>query len=235
MNHETYMRPLAAALAGVFLVSACATNPDGTYRLDERATGALIGAAAGCALGAAANGSKGCLAGAVVGAAAGFLISWYFESKKLADAKQVNAEYERQTKRVKGKGRTQTDVPKDEVVPVKFETQIKNLATDAQGQKEIEVTSNTDLVGYGDDVPQVRQRYAIYDENNKLVDEKVEAVAAVDGAGRYQTTSKFKLPADAKGKNYTVKTALETNEKTYKENTYKISLLDGQLIMLAAL
>jgi hypothetical protein len=59
-------------------------------------------------------------------------------------------------------------------------------------------------------------------------------MAAVDGAGRYQTSSKFKLPADAKGKNYTVKTTLVSNDKTYKENTYKVSMLDGQLQLAAA-
>ena len=57
----------------------------------------------------------------------------------------------------------------------------------------------------------------------------------MDGAGRYQTSSKFKLPAEAKGKNYTVKTALVSNNKTYKENTYKVVILDGQTMMVAAL
>ena len=66
-------------------------------------------------------------------------------------------------------------------------------------QREVQVTSNTDLIGYGDKAPEVTQKYAIYDENNKLVEEKSERVAAVDGAGRYQTDSKFKLPASAKG------------------------------------
>jgi uncharacterized protein YcfJ len=225
-------RPLALAVAGAFLVSACATNPDGSYRMDDRATGALIGAVAGCAVGAAANGSKGCAVGAAVGATAGFLIGWYFESKKIADAKQVNAEYERQIK-ASGKGKS-TALPKNEVVPAKFETNVQSTPPDSSGQKEIQVTSNTDLVGYGDKVPNVQQKYAIYDENNKLVEEKTEKMAAVDGAGRYQTSSKFKLPADAKGKNYTVKTTLVSNDKTYKENTYKVSMLDGQLQLAAA-
>ena len=83
-------------------------------------------------------------------------------------------------------------------------------------------------------MPEVQQIYAIYDEKNHLVEEKTEKVAAVNGAGRYQTNSKFKLPADAKGKNYTVKTTLVANNKTYKENTYKVSFLDGQ-VQLAAL
>lgn len=232
MHLHVVKRPLALAVASIFLLSACATNPDGSYKMDDRATGALIGAVAGCALGAAVDGGKGCAVGAAVGATAGFLIGWYFESKKLADAKQVNAEYERQVKTAK-KGKAVVP-PKNAVVPAKFETKVNATPTGTAGEKEIQVTSNTDLVGYGDKVPNVQQKYAIYDENNKLVEEKTEKLAAVDGAGRYQTSSKFKLPADANGKNYTVKTTLVSNDKTYKENTYKVSMFDGQPVLLAA-
>jgi len=235
MRISSIQRPIAAAVAGVFLLSACVTNPDGSYTLDDKATGALIGAAAGCAVGAAANGAKGCAVGAAVGAAAGFMIGWYFESKKIADAKQVNAEYEKQVK-TKGKGKNKAEpLPKNEIVPVKFDSKVNSGKTEKSGEREVVVTSNTDLVGYGDKVPMVQQKYAIYDEKNNLVEEKTEKIAAVDGAGRYQTSSKFKLPADAKGKNYTVKTALVTDNKTYKENTYKVTLLGDQTIMLAAL
>lgn len=233
MRLNTIKRPLAAGVASIFLLSACVTNPDGSYTMDDRATGALIGAAAGCAVGAAAKGAKGCMVGAAVGAAAGFMIGWYFESKKLADAKQVNAEYEKQIK-TSGKGKMEA-LPKTAVVPAKFETKIQSSPPDQSGQKEVQVTSNTDLVGYGDKVPVVQQKYAIYDEKNNLVEEKTENVAVVDGAGRYQTNSKFKLPADAKGKKYTVKTTLVSNDKTYKENTYKVTMLDNQTMVLAAL
>ncbi|MDP3537522.1 MAG: glycine zipper domain-containing protein [Azonexus sp.] len=233
MSISSLKRPVAAAVAGIFLLSACATNPDGSYKMDDRATGALIGAAAGCAVGAAAKGAQGCAVGAAVGAAAGFLIGWYFESKKVADAKQVNNEYEQQSK-LKGKAKGEP-VPKNEVVPAKFESKVTTAAPDQSGQKEIQVTSNTDLVGYGDKVPELQQKYAIYDEKNNLVEEKTEKLAAVDGAGRYETSSKFKLPAEAKGKKYTVKTTLVSNNKTYKENTYKVTELDGQRLILAAL
>ena len=232
MSMSIAMKPLATAIAGVFMLTACVTNPDGSYKLDEKATGALIGAAAGCAVGAAAKGAKGCLVGAAVGAAAGFLVSWYFESKKIADAQQVNAEYEKQAK-TKGKGKAEP-IPKNDVVPVKFDSRLQASAPDSSGQKEVQITSSTDLVGYGDKVPVVQQKYAIYDEGNNLVDEKTENLAAVDGAGRYQTNSKFKLPADAKGKKYTVKMALVSNGKTYKEGTYKVVLLDGQTTMMVA-
>ena len=223
-NSRFTLRRSAAALASVILVTACATNPDGSTRMDDRATGALLGAAAGCAIGAAVDGSKGCLVGAAAGAAAGFLIGWYFESKRIATAKEVNAEYQK-------KGQV---VPKNDVKPAKFDTFVKPGVPDKDGQREVQVTSNTDLIGYGDKAPEVTQKYAIYDENNKLVEEKSERVAAVDGAGRYQTDSKFKLPASAKGKKYTVKTSLVANNQTYKENSYKVSLLDdGFMIAMA--
>jgi hypothetical protein len=120
------------------------------------------------------------------------------------------------------------------VVPASFNTKVTTAAPDASGQKEVQLTSNTDMIGYGDKVPEVQQKYAIYDENNKLVEERTEKVAAVDGAGRYQSNSKFKLPAEAKGKTYTVKTALVSDNKTYKENSYKVAFAgDGHLIVLA--
>ena len=109
MQFNTIKRPIAAGVAAIFLLSACATNPDGSYKMDEKATGALIGAAAGCAIGAAAKGAQGCVVGAAVGAAAGYLIGWYFESKKLADAQVVNNEYERQIK-TSGKGKNKAEL-----------------------------------------------------------------------------------------------------------------------------
>jgi len=231
MNFKNTKSPLAAALAGVFILSACATNPDGSYKYDARATGALIGALTGCALGAATHGGKGCATGAVVGAAAGFLIGWYFESKKTSTAEQINAEYENGTRNRS----ISSEPPKDGIVPAKFDTTVSTGQTDSSGQREIQVTSNTDLIGYGDRVPEVEQRYAIYDEKNNLLEEKTEKLTSVDGAGRYQTHSKFKLPAESKGKSYTVKTTLVTNQKDYKENTYKVTLNNSLPVQLASI
>lgn len=262
MNPSYLRRPIAAAIALVFLAtsSGCATNPDGSFKknadgtfvVDDKAKGALIGAAAGCALGSATG--AGCAKGAVVGAVAGALIGWYFESKKIASAAEVNKEYAAAATTSKAppsskkappprKGAAPTpaksDVatispPKKDVVPASFSTKVTTAPPDASGQKEVQLTSSTDMIGYGDKVPEVQQKYAIYDENNKLVEEKTEKVAAVDGAGRYQTNSKFKLPAEAKGKTYTVKTTLVSNNKTYKENSYKVAFADdGRVIALA--
>lgn len=223
MIFDRSIRPIAAGLAGLVFLSACATNPDGTFRLDEKATGALIGAAAGCAIGAATakKGAQGCVAGAVVGAAAGYLIAWYFESKKIADARTVNREYENQAKA--GKITKSDKPPKSEITPAKFESKLTQTKHDASGGKEVQITSSTDLIGYGDRVPEVQQKYALYDESNNLLEERTEKLAAVDGAGRYQTNSKFKLPDDAKARNYTIKTTLISNNKEFKQRSYKVA------------
>lgn len=216
-------RPIAAMVALSLLTAGCVTNPDGSITLDDKAKGALLGAAAGCGIAVAAG--QECAQGAVVGAVAGFLIGWYFESKKLADAKVVNQEYTK----------SKVIPPKNDIVPAAFTTKVADSPVDADGQKEVKITSNTDMIGYGDKVPEVQQKYALYDENNKLVDEKTEKLASVDGAGRYQSTSKFKLPAEAKGKGYTVKTSLVSNKKTYKENSYKVAFDNNGHVMVLAM
>jgi hypothetical protein len=214
---------VATTVAASILLSACATNPDGSSKLDDKAKGALFGAAAGCAV--ASLSGNDCVKGAVVGAVAGFVIAWYFESKKVADGDEVNAEYKKRG----------TKVPKTEVVPASFKSNVKQSPPDASGQREVQITSNTDLIGYGDKVPDIQQKYAIYDEKNKLVEERTEKLAAVDGAGRYQTKSKFKLPANAKGKHYTIKTAQVVDGKPGKAGSYQISFVDeGRVMMVAA-
>lgn len=213
------------------LVSGCATNPDGSYKtnkdgsyqMDDKAKAALIGAAAGCGIAVAAG--KDCVAGAAVGALAGFMIGWYFESRKVASAQQVNGEY-------KSKG---MKIPQNEIKPVAFSSKLKSAPPAANGEKEVQVTANTDLVGYGDKVPELKQQYALYDDKNNLVETKSEKIASVDGAGRYQTQSKFKLPAAAKGKKYRVETALLADNKVVKNNKYQVSYLDDGRFMVAAL
>ena len=222
----------AAVAASIALFSAgCAMNADGsfkknddgTYVIDEKAKGALIGAALGCAVGSAAG--KGCAQGAVVGAVAGFLVSWYFESKKIADAKTVNAKY----------ARTATKPPANDVVPVAFNSQIQTTPPSASGEKEVQITSTSDFIGYGSKKPEAVQKFALYDQDNKLVEEKSEKITAVDGAGTFQTNSKFKLPADAKGKVYTAKTELVVNGKPVKQNSIQVAFNDdGRMMILAS-
>jgi hypothetical protein len=227
-------RPVA--LAATFLVlataSGCAKNADGTlmkddkgnYVMDEKAKSALVGAAVGCAVGAAAD--VGCGKGAVVGAVAGFLIGWYFESQKTASAQDVNKQY--------AANKRGTPPPAKDVVPAAFTAKVSEGKPEASGEREVKVSSSTDMIGYGDKVPEVQQKYTIMDEQNKVVETKTEKLAVVDGAGRYTTNSKFKLPASAKGKTYTVQTALISNGKTFKENTYKVAFGDdGSTVLLA--
>lgn len=231
----TFMKRPAALAATLFVLSftGCATNEDGSlkkdekgnYVIDDKAKAALVGAVAGCAVGAATD--AGCGKGAIVGAVAGFLIGWYFESKKVATAQDVNKQYAANKKG--------TPPPPKDIVPAAFTAQVAQEKPEASGEREVKVTSSTDMIGYGDKVPEVQQKYTILDENNKVVETKTEKLNAVDGAGRYTTNSKFKLPASAKGKTYTVNTALVTNGKTYKENTYKVSWLgDGSMVLLAS-
>jgi uncharacterized protein YcfJ len=233
MTFDRYLRPVAAATATcIALFSAgCAMNADGsfkknedgTYVIDDKAKGALIGAALGCAVGSAAG--KGCAQGAVVGAVAGFLVGWYFESKKIADAKTVNAKY----------ARTATKPPANDVVPVAFSSQIQSGAPSATGEKEVQITSTSDFIGYGAKKPEAVQKFALYDQNNKLVEEKSEKITAVDGAGTFQTSSKFKLPASAKGQTYTAKTELVVDGKPVKQNTIQVAFNDaGHAVILAS-
>lgn len=233
MSFTFMKRPAAIAVAVLVLQSmtGCATNPDGTlkkdekgnYIIDDKAKAALAGAVAGCAVGAAMD--AGCAKGAVVGAVAGFLVGWYFESKKVASAQEVNKQYAANKK---------APPPPKDIVPVAFNAQVSQEKPEPSGEREVKVTSSTDMIGYGDKVPEVQQKYTILDEKNNVVESKTEKVAAVDGAGRYQTSSKFKLPASAKGKTYTVNTALVSNGKTFKENTYKVSFgPDNSMILLA--
>ena len=232
MSQQSKTRCRIAAVTTLsILVSACATNPDGSlkknkdgsYQMDDRAKGALIGAAAGCALANATG--KDCVKGAAIGAVAGFMIGWYFESKKVASAQQVNNEY-------KKKG---TKIPRNEIKPAAFNSNVKSAPSTASGEKEIQITANTDLVGYGDKVPELKQQYAIYDEKNNPVETKTEKIASVDGAGRYQTESKFKLPASAKDKNYRVETSLLADNKVIKSNKYQVSFLEDGRFLVASL
>jgi uncharacterized protein YcfJ len=199
-------RAIAGATAAALSLGAC-QSPGGNGT-DTRITGVAVGALTGCLIGKATGGD--CATGAVLGGAAGFLIGWYFESKKVASAAQINNEYQRNG----------TRIPKQEVVPVAFASDFKQN-TKTNGEREVKITSTTDMIGYGDKKPDVKQKYAIYDEKNTLVEEKTERIAAIDGPGRYQTNSSFSTGNE--GKRYTVKTTLIADNKAYRERTYKVA------------
>lgn len=202
-----------------------------------------VGADIGC--GIASILKKDCAKGAAVGSRiVDKAISWVFKSLKIADGKTVNKEYEAKKEKVS----------KTEVKPMAFTTHIQTTdsaplapeskskskaqtsapsARPAEASSEIKVTSSTDLVGYGDKVPVVTQRYALYDEKNKLISSQTEKVAAVDGAGRYETEAKVKIPKSNANKHYRVETTLVVDGKDYKKNAYKVSAHDNGALRLA--
>lgn len=250
---HAYFRRLAIASCSL-AIAACGSTParnaDGTETEAEGATDTKsafksVGADIGCGIASIMN--KDCAKGARTGAkVADKVISWVFRSLKIADGKTVNKEYE--AKKV--------TVSKTEVRPMSFTTKVESVdvapapatvvpaetkeketvqppsAKPAGSVSEVKITSNTDLVGYGDKVPVVTQKYALYDEKNKLVSTQTEKVAAVDGAGRYETEAKVKIPkVKGKGaKQYRVETTLIVNGKEYKKNTYDVAAIDdGQI------
>ncbi len=209
-----------------------------------------VGADIGCGIASVLN--KDCAKGARVGSrVADKVISWVFRSFKTADGKTVNKEYEEK----------KAKVSKNDIQPMAFTSKVETVdavtppaptkpeegkgketatapATPPPASSEVKITSNTDLVGYGDKVPVVTQKYALYDEQNKLVSTQTEKLAAVDGAGRYETEAKVKIPKTKKGKGaktYRVETTLTVNGKEYKKNSYDIALLDDGILYLAAL
>ena len=84
------MKKIAVAVAGLFLVSGCATTGQGGSQGQNAAAGAAIGAVAGCGLAVMLGGK--CAEGAIVGGVAGAAIGWSYESKKVATAESVNAQ-----------------------------------------------------------------------------------------------------------------------------------------------
>lgn len=256
----SFLRLATISCASLLLIS-CGGSPakstDGTTEEDTGDTKSAfksVGADIGCGIASILN--KDCAKGARAGAkVADKVISWVFRSLKIADGKTVNKEYE--AKKV--------TVAKDDIQPMSFTSKVETAdsapppatpATSATTEKageskeqapaskpvapiatsEVKITSNTDLVGYGDKVPVVTQKYALYDEKNKLVSTQTEKLAAVDGAGRYETEAKVKIPKTAKGKGakqYRVETTLMVNGKEYKKNSYNVAMFDDGGLKLA--
>lgn len=246
------LRRLAIAAAAL-LLTACggtpARNADGTEAEansaeDTKSAFKSVGADIGCGIASILN--KDCAKGARVGSrVADKMLSWVFRSLKITDGKTVNKEYEEK----------KVSVSKTEVKPMSFTSRVETndspapaadgkaadtsrpiTAKPAVATSEVRITSNTDLVGYGDKVPVVTQKYALYDEKNKLVSTQTERLAAVDGAGRYETEATVKIPkAKSKGaKHYRVETSLVVDGKEYKKNAYNVASFDDGEIRLAA-
>lgn len=221
------LRRLAAAALSLSILAACSSNPPKTGDNPEAAPGPTesnsaedtknslkgVGADIGCGIATLIR--KDCAKGAEIGArVVDKALSWVFRSIKLLDGKKVNQEYE--DKKVA--------VPKNDIKPMAFDTTVQSASEGSAQVQEVKVTSNTDLVGYGDKVPEVSQRYALYDEKNKLVGVRTEKLAAVDGAGRYESEAKIKIPKGSAKKRYRVETALVVNGKPYKKNSYQVAV-----------
>lgn len=197
--------------------------------------GNSIGSRAGCAVSRALGGecetgaSIGSGIGSIVGTVVGTFVGWYFDMRKTREAQSINEEY------AQSKTKGTLKPPKDAIMPAAFTAEISEGALDEKGQKEILITANTDLIGYGDRIPEISQRYAIFDEKKKLIEQKTVKLTAINGAGRYQTVSKFKLPANAKGKKFIVKTELVSNGKVYKNKSYKIAASEASNVLILAL
>lgn len=250
-HHLNLRRQLALACA--FALAACSANPPKTEEAsgaepettaaeDAKSTLKSIGADIGCGIATIAR--KDCAKGAAAGSrVADKVLSWVFRSLKIADGKTVNKEYEEK----------KVPVSKNDVRPMAFTTRVQTTDTPpseagskdtaqpitakpAASTAEVKITSNTDLVGYGDKVPVVTQKYALYDEKNKLVSTQTEKVAAVDGAGRYETEARVKIPkTKGKDKQYRVETTLMVNGKEYKKNSYDVAVFDDGGIRFAAI
>ena len=250
-------RQLAIACCAIFLASCASTpaqNADGSEAESDGASDTKsaiksVGADIGCGIASVLN--KDCAKGARTGArVADKVVSWVFRSLKIADGKTVNKEYEAK----------KANVSKTEIQPMAFTSKVETTdaaaapaptpaksgeekskaqagaPTSTVASNEVKITSNTDLVGYGDKVPVVTQKYALYDEKNKLVSTQTEKLASVDGAGRYETEAKVKIPKTKKGKgakSYRVETTLMVDGKEYKKNSYDIALLADTEIQLA--
>ena len=228
-------RTVVATIVFVML-SACASPPqkegesaDGKKAEAAKPAGgaaetkaALVNAGASLGCGVANLLSKDCEKGAAfVSNIVDKAVSWVFRVLKITDAQDINREYEERN----------VKISKTAIVPMDFKTefQSKEVAdkSDGKGESknlEVTITSSTDLVGYGDKVPEVTQRYAVFDEKNKLVSTRTEKLTAVDGAGRYQTTASVQVKKVAAKKKYRVETVLLVNGKTYKKNSYKVAL-----------
>lgn len=257
----SFLRLAAISSASLLLISCGGTpakNADGTPAEDTGDTKSAfksVGADIGCGIASILN--KDCAKGARTGAkVADKVISWVFRSLKIADGKTVNKEYEAKKATVSktdiqpmsftSKVETTDSAPPPPVAPAGSTT--TETASEHKEQapaskpvapvatSEVKITSNTDLVGYGDKVPVVTQKYALYDEKNKLVSTQTEKLAAVDGAGRYETEAKVKIPKTAKGKGakqYRVETTLLVNGKEYKKNSYDVAMFDDGELRLA--
>lgn len=217
------MKKIAIAVAGVFLVSGCATTGQGGSQGQNSAVGAGIGAVAGCGLAVMLGGK--CAEGAVLGAAAGALIGWSYESKKVATAESVNSQARQ----------AGVNVPKDKVVLGSYDVTSNTNSVKPGG---VVVSDSTiKLIGRSNAPPKVEEKLVLVTPDGKEGAPQVGKLAAVDGAGEYKSTGKFTIPQGFPQGKYTVKSQLSLDDKVAANKSFNVQVayVDGnQVIHLAS-
>lgn len=216
------MKKIAIAIAGVFLVSGCATPGKDGGQGQNAATGAAMGALAGCGLAVLLGGK--CAEGAVIGGVAGAVIGWSYESKKVETAASVNA-------RARQAGEY---VPNDKV-----ELRGYDITSNTKSAKQggVVVSDSTiKLVGNSNIPPEVKETLVLVHPDGKRSKPQVATVEAVDGAGVYKSTGKFSVPQGFPQGMYKVDSQLSVNNTVAANRSFNFQVVhvDGiQVVHLA--
>lgn len=217
------MKKIAIAVAGLFLVSGCATPGQTGSQGQNAASGAAIGAVAGCGLAVLLGGK--CAQGAAVGGLAGAAIGWSYESKKVATAEAVNTQARQEG----------VNVPKDEVVLGGYDV-TPNTNSVKQGGAVV-TNSTITLIGRSNTPPKVEEKLVLVTPEGKEGAPQVGKLAAVDGAGEYTSTGKFTIPKGFPQGKYIVKSQLFLDDKVAANKSFNVQVayVDGnQVIYLAS-
>ena len=217
------MKKIAIVIAGLFLVSGCATPEQGGSQGQNAAAGAGIGAVAGCGLAVMLGGR--CADGAIVGGLAGAVVGWSYESKKVATAESVNTQARKEG----------VIVPKDKVVLGGYEV-VPNTNSVKQGGSVV-TNSTITLLGRSNTPPKVEEKLTLVTPEGKEGTPQIGKLAAVDGAGEYTSTGKFTIPKGFPQGKYTVKSQLFLDDKVAANKSFNVQVayVDGnQVIHLAS-
>ena len=215
------MKKIAILVAGVFLVSGCATPGQGQNAVG----GAVAGGLAGCLLFSAMGGN--CSDGAKIGAIVGGIIGYNYEAKKIASTDAVNAQA-RQAGIV---------VPKDKVVLQSYNVNT-NTSTIQQAAGGVVVSDSTiNLIGNSKTPPKVEEKIYLIHPDGTMGSPQTGKLSLADGAGSYTSKGRFSIPKGYPQGKYTVKSELWLNDKIADTKSFKVQVAyaDGnQLIQLAS-
>ncbi len=220
------------AMAGVLLVSGCATQNGGALggadnsggsAAQNTAVGAAVGAVAGCVLARLLD--KSCADGAAVGGALGAAIGWSTYSEKVATAQTVNAQAKRE-------GLT---VPTNEIRLKDYQLHSSSSVAQAGGAP-LQVVGDIQLYGQSRRVPEVVQSMTLYKNGQKASDTpQIAKVEKVDGAGQYRAIGVYKIPRGMEQGQYSVQSVLtiEGREVARRDAGFQVALRDGRAVLVA--